>query len=954
MQKWLLPVVGILFLHLCVSAQQSTPPPTQQKKPLDHSVYDGWQNIGERLLSPDGKWIVYTVDVQEGDGTLVITGKDTAYQLRIDRGYDAAISADSRYLVCKIKPFYKDIRQARIKKKKPEDSPKDSLGIVSLGKATVVRVPRVKSYQLPEKAGDGLAYQLEAPLESKIKSPVKDSAARKSDAGAESLATDAADDEPSDNKKPQGTDLILRDLDSGTEQRWAGVGEYQWAKQGNLLAFGVIGTKKDSLYRGYFCLWSPGRLDTVLKGGHDFRKIAIDESGKQVAFLTERDSAREALTHFYQLWYYKESTDSARPLIARSAPGMRIGWTVSENGDVSFSKSGRRILFGTAPIMPPRDTTIAETEVAKLDIWTYKDDYLQPMQLKEKDKEMKRSYLAVYDLSGQTFFQLANEQLPVVEPSAQGDGDMFLGETDFGKRIPLQWEGKTRKDVYAVAPATGKATLVKKDLDGTVSVSPEGRYLLWYDLKAKQYFTYSIASGIRNVSASVPRPLYDELNDIPDDPESYGVMGWLKGDSAVWVYDRYDIWALDPAGRSRAIDKTGGAGRRMRDQFRYVSLDKEERAVNPSAPLWLRVFNDSTKQSGFAVMSDANTLPRQVVKGPFSANRLMKAKEASVFLFTRETYEQSPNLWAGTDPGNALRMTSINPQQGQFNWGTAHLVDWKTFTGKKSQGILYMPEDFDPTKKYPMIVYFYERLSDGLYSYIPPAPTPSRLNISFFVSRGYLVFTPDIAYLTGHPGKSAYDYVVSGVRSLMKRPYVDAGNLAIQGQSWGGYQVAYLITATHLFKAAWAGAPVADMFSAYGGIRWETGLNRQFQYEHTQSRIGATIWQKPELYVENSPLFHLPSVTTPLVIMANDNDGAVPWYQGIELFTALKRLNKKVWMLTYNGEAHNLVERRNRKDISIREQQYFDWMLKGVRPARWLIEGVPATAKGRSWGLELE
>ena len=240
-----------------------------------------------------------------------------------------------------------------------------------------------------------------------------------------------------------------------------------------------------------------------------------------------------------------------------------------------------------------------------------------------------------------------------------------------------------------------------------------------------------------------------------------------------------------------------------------------------------------------------------------------------------------------------------------------------------------------------------------MHNYIPPSPTPSRLNISFFVSRGYLVFAPDISYTIGHPAKSAYDYIVSAAKDLTKHRWVDAKNIGIQGQSWGGIQVAQLITMTDMFKAAWAGAPVANMTSAYGGIRWESGSNRQFQYEKTQSRIGATLWEKPELYIENSPLFHVPKRKTPLVIMHNDADGAVPWYQGIELFTAMRRLGKKVWMLNYNGEAHNLVQRKNRKDIQIREQQYFDWLLKGEKPAKWITEGVPAIKKGKDWGLEL-
>jgi dipeptidyl aminopeptidase/acylaminoacyl peptidase len=350
-------------------------------------------------------------------------------------------------------------------------------------------------------------------------------------------------------------------------------------------------------------------------------------------------------------------------------------------------------------------------------------------------------------------------------------------------------------------------------------------------------------------------------------------------------------------------------------------------------------------------LGDSKSL-KQLQQGAFAMGFPLKAKKADAYIYTKETYTASPNVFFSKNLSSDIKLSSTNPQQAQYNWGTAELFTWKAYNGKTAMGIVYKPENFEEGKKYPMISYFYETLSDGLYSYLPPAPTPSRLNISFFVSRGYIVLAPDIHYVNGYPGKGGFDYVVSGSRALVKKGWVDSTKMGIQGQSWGGYQVAHIITRTNLFAAAWAGAPVANMTSAYGGIRWESGMNRQFQYEKTQSRIGATLWEKPNLYIENSPLFHLPKVKTPLVIMSNDADGAVPWYQGIEMFTAMRRLNKKVWLLNYNGEAHNLVERRNRKDIQIREQQFFDWLLKGEKPTVWLTEGVPAVEKGKSWGLE--
>ena len=327
----------------------------------------------------------------------------------------------------------------------------------------------------------------------------------------------------------------------------------------------------------------------------------------------------------------------------------------------------------------------------------------------------------------------------------------------------------------------------------------------------------------------------------------------------------------------------------------------------------------------------------------------MKFKERLI----KESYTDSPNIFSTSDFSKQDKLSDTNPQQKLYNWGTDELVNWTTPKGNSSTGVLYKPENFDPNKKYPMIVYFYEKLSDNLNRYVAPAPTPSRLNISYFVSNGYLVFTPDISYTDGLPGESAMEYINSGVEKLKQNSWVDGTKIGIQGQSWGGYQVAYLIAHTDMYAAAWSGAPVVNMTSAYGGIRWSSGMNRQFQYEKSQSRLGKNLWEAPDLYIKNSPLFTIDKVKTPVVIMSNDKDGAVPWYQGIEMFTALRRLEKPVWLLNYNGDDHNLIKRQNRKDIQIREQQFFDYYLKDAKAPAWMVKGVPATQKGKDWGFEL-
>lgn len=959
---------------------------SQSKPPLDHTVYNGWQSISEKKISNDGKWIVYAVSPQEGDGSLVVQSADAGYKNVIPRGYAAVITDDSRFVIFKIKPFYSDIRQARIKKEKPEAFPKDSLGMLELGKDSIGRIADVVSFKVPQKNGQWAAWQLERPskdtserkqmidsvakvidsVRSHQPAPTPEQAKQRKKITNPPVIKDyngsfAEKDflPPGENTSSgnvvEGKPLTICNLQTGQRFTVPLVNEYLWSKNGNMLLLQTTEDKKDSLRKAVVSVFrtAENRFDTIQSGGNDFRNFAMDDEGSQVAFTAERDSSNASLQRFYKLWYWKNGYDTAMMLADKDIAGMPIGWGISENAELKFSKSGKRLFAGSAPAEPPKDTSLIDIDLVKLDIWNYKDDYLQPVQLKNLDHELKRSYLAMINLTNKRYVQLADKGIPAVITDADGDGDTFLGITDTGRRVAMQWEGQTLKDLYAISADDGSRALVKRSLAGAATMSPGGKYIFWYDAKSHAYFTWK--KGItKNISSGIPVKLYDEEFDMPADPLSYGVMAWTQSDLAVLLYDRYDIWQVDPADVVSPVNITGRLGRKNKIRYRYIQTDPEETSIAPSQELLLSTFNEVNKQSGFAglkFVSDAS--PVGIMSGPYALDHSpIKAANANVFVYTKESYVAPPDLYINADWKKEIQLSHINPQQSKYNWGTAGLFTWKAYNGKTATGIVYKPEDYNPKKKYPAICYFYEKLSDGLYNYIPPAPTPSKLNISFFVSRGYIVFVPDISYTIGYPGKSAYNYIVSGIRALAKKGWVDSTRLGIQGQSWGGYQTAYVITQTKLFKAAWAGAPVANMTSAYGGIRWESGMNRQFQYEKTQSRIGATLWEKPQLYMQNSPLFYLPKVQTPLVIMHNDNDGAVPWYQGIELFTGLRRLNKPVWLLNYNGEAHNLMQRKNRKDIQIREQQFFDWLLKGDRPAPWLKEGVPATMKGKTWGFD--
>jgi dipeptidyl aminopeptidase/acylaminoacyl peptidase len=982
MQKLILPLL------LLVSTINSA----QDKKPLTHDVYDGWKSAGEKKISNDGRFVLYTINPQQGDGVLYIQSlNDTSKKLMIERGYGADFSFNNDFAIAKIKPFYADTRQARIKKKKPDEMPKDSLAIIALNNFTIQKTALLKSFKTPEKSGEWLAYLLdtntlknEKPVkkdtvqtlaqlsDSIIKKSLKEvkgkiskekviEAANKAakeiikNSVKDQTITDAEEDEKSGEKKEGGTDLVLTNLSTGNKKTFTLISEYYFDKSGNTLLMETAKNPKDSLSKAYILLHQlkENKTDTIMSGLNDAKNFASDEEGSQWAYMAERDSAEKALQKFYKLWYYSNGADSAGNIVNSNTQGVKKGFTVSENGSINFSKDGKKLFFGVAPIQPPKDTTLVDFETARLDVWHYNDDYIQPQQLKQLPSESKRSYMAVVIPGQNHIVQLGAEDAENVSLVNEGNADWVLAQSNKGNRIASNWEGRTKTTAYIIDTKTGSRKTVQKDLYTFYQASPGGKYVIWYQPELKNYFAYNIASGkINNISKNISQPLYDIETDVPDLPRQMGTIGWTKDDKEILISSFYDIWSTYPDGNKMPVNLTKMTSAKNLN-FSLVNLDSEKRFFNTDDTLLLTALNRTDKTwSLYSLELNSDKAPTLISNEKKSFSGIIKAKDRPLY-FLQKSDIGSSELYAGGNFNQLTQLTNIADQQKEYNWLTAEMVSWKMFDGRMSQGILYKPENFDPNKKYPVLFYFYEKNSDGLYSYKAPAPSASIINIPYFVSNGYLVFDPDIYYKTGYPGESAYNSVVSAAKMMSKKSYVDSTRMGIQGQSWGGYQVAYLVTRTNIFRAAGAGAPVGNMTSAYGGIRWSTGMLREFQYEKQQSRIGATLWEKPELYIKNSPVFSANKISTPLLIMHNDADGAVPWYQGIELYSAMRRLGKKVWMLQYNNEDHNLVERRNRKDLSIRLSQFFDYYLKGAKPANWILHGVPAVDKGRIWGVEI-
>jgi len=948
------------------------------KRPLTAADYDRWESVRAEKISNDGRWIAYQVDPQEGNGRLEVADASRKATVRtFPRGYMAQFSPDSKFLVMRLKAPIADTRKAKLKKKKADEMPKDSLLVMNLGTGATTKLPNIKSFMIGKEAGSWLAVLQDANA-AKPTADLRASTAKDTLAPTKPVSTTTvANRRGGVTKKPKGDDMVLLNMADGTRRTVSFVSNVVMSENGQTVFYSRE-SARDSLKAGEpfipgVFVFNTGTGQTMLVDSSSktklYKGLAVDKMGKQLAWLTSADSAG-ADVRLFTLRYKnmappvagKGSKSKVAPVAApykvladTTSKALPSRWTVNEFREPRFSEDGSRLYFSTSPIAikPSKDTLTPDDEKVKMDVWSWTDSRLQPMQQKRLKEEKERGYLTLADPATGRVTLLANQEIPTVAFDPKVNSRYLLGMSDLPYQVQSSWDpGHT--DVYLIDTQTGDKKRIANDvMVSQPRLSPGGKYAYWFDERDSLWRAWSIADNKRlDLTRGLPSKFFDEEHDTPSLPGSYGSAGWTTGDRYVWIYDRYDIWQIDPTGREKPLNMTNSWGRTNKVRLRRVDLDPDEKDINPNQELWLTGIWESDKHAG--VLKATPPAKGNVSIGLLASSQhryanLTKAKNAPTMTFYRGNFTESTNIFqTDTTFAAPVQLTKTNPQQDSVRWGSVELVKWTGTNGVPLEGLLFKPEGFDtPGKKFPMLTYFYERNAETLNDYRAPSPSRSTINIPYCVSNGYAVFVPDIVYTTGQPGPNAYDCIVPGVLKLLDRGNIDRARLGIQGQSWGGYQTAYIITRTNLFKAAEAGAAVANMTSAYGGIRWETGVVRQFQYEKTQSRIGGTLWDKPMNYIENSPLFFANRVETPLMLMHNDADGAVPWQQGIEFFTGLRRLNKPVWMVVYNGEGHNLTARHNAKDLSIRMYQFFDHYLKDAPMPAWMKDGRTAVEKDR-------
>jgi dipeptidyl aminopeptidase/acylaminoacyl peptidase len=893
-----------------------------QEKILTFQDIMKFKEIHDPVISENGLWIAYGTQPDRGDGEAVIHNLKSGEKYVVARGHGPQISKDAHWVAMMVRPKAVEMEKA------PKDRPKQGMALLSTSAGDAVHFDKVQSFALSDDSR-WVAYLLH-----KEEEKAKDPEAEKT------------------NKKERttGSPLILRELESAEEREIPYVLEYSFDPASAFLAVSVAGleTSEDGLFIIDLNEASLPQSPVVQQEGLKISGLAWTEKGSCLAFLSGADVGDGR----FSLWFWDGIARTKTS--ALSADDVPEGWMIPEKNQVSWSKDGERLFFGLKPLeiheaaQKPeqkkeeegQESDLFDTqkliEKRELDVWHWDDPLIKTNAKSQWSRTKDQTYTAVYQLGAKRFTQLADRDMPQVEPGE--NPDFALGRSNIPYRKQITWYGRL-EDLYLVSLKDGKRQKVAADLEDRSSLSPGGRYVVYFD--HDHWYLYDGQSGkTSNLTDRLDVPFYDEDHDYPQMAPSYGTAGWGKDDEFVLIYDKYDIWQF-----STDLDEvkniTGGSGRQTERTFRILRLDRDRRFFEKGEKLLLSSYHNKRKNHGFYSCELGKGQVTRLLEENKKFQFLAKAKNAGVLMYTRESFEEFPDLWVADPPfSSPKKISDVNPQISQFAWGTPELVEWLSIDGIPLQGVLIKPAHYQKDKRYPVIVYFYHFFSQRMYEFNQMVVN-HRPNFPFYTSNGYAVFLPDVRFDVGYPGYSATKCLVPGVQKLIDMGIADPDGIGLHGHSWSGYQTAFVITQTNIFSAAVAGAPVSNMTSAYSGIRWESGLARQMQYEQQQSRIGGSLWEYPERYIENSPVFFADRIQTPLLIQFGDEDGAVPWYQGIELYLAMRRLQKDCVFLQYRGEPHHLRKYPNKLDYSIKMKEYFDHYLKGMPAPDWIKKGMP-------------
>ena len=957
----------LLAATTAVNAQEQE----KTRRPVRPEDYGRWESLGFRnVLSTDGSWLAYSIRRVNGESELCLRMLATDSKKQFPYGSNPTFSADDKWLALSIGVSEKE-RERLTKSGKPVQN---KLALHDLVTGETTEIEQVSSFSFSE-SGHYLAMRHYPPKERQSSGAdvvVRDlssgldtnfgnvSALRWIDEGTLLAMTIDAENKAGNAVRTYDPSAgVLRTLHSAA----AHFRNLTWRKDAaDLAALEERDHEKDEDASFILHSWR-GLDDRVRHRAYDHLKdekfpeqlrvvsnsgLRWSEDGKALFFGVKEwqekpkalrkdeekgeepekkpDDEKEKIDPS-RITIYSPTTDPLQDADARerNRPGKAPRRKGKDEGKDKDKEEEEK----------PKSLRETLKEPAGVEVWHANDVDIIPRQKRTVGRDRNRSYLAAWWIEEDRFVQLGNEETELVSVL---DGDRrALGRDNTPYEAERKF-GPTLMDVYAIDTRTGERNKFLESSKYHYATSPDATYCLY--LENNDFWSYHFESGRRhNLTGELSTSFVnDESQHLTDEKRPYGIAGWTEDASQVFLYDRYDIWMMAPDG-SGARRLTRGAEEQVRYRRRVVDREEEE-WIDPDRPMFLSIRGDRTKKSGFArlLVGDA---PERLVWVDKRVGRLMKAEDADVYAYVQEAFDDSPDIFtADASLADARQVTETNLFQDEFLWGHSELVDFESDNGVPLQGALFYPADYQPGKRYPMVVSIYERVSGSLYRYTAPSER-SPYNTSVFSANGYFVYRPDIVYRPQNPGLSSVECVVPAVRKVIETGMVDPDRIGLMGHSWGAYQTAFIVTQTDVFAAGVAGAPLTNMMSMSMSVYWNSGMPDAWIFHESQGRMDRPFWRDVDTYIKNSPIFSIDRLDTPLLITFGDDDGAVDFNQGVEMYNAARLAGKQLVMLVYPGENHGLRKKPNQVDYHYRILEWFGHYLKGHEPATWITDGKP-------------
>lgn len=896
------------FLMLCVLSVSA-----QQRRAMTLEDVMSFHHINTQTINHDGSWVAYAASPDRGDGYGVLVSADGRTSHTIERGERPQFSPRGRWVLFTQRPPL-----AETEGKRPADRPNNAAVLIQTRDGSQTRFEDVRQARFTDSQEFLFVHH-------------------------HVVANENLSREENEKLRRAGSPLMIRNLGTGAETKLPFVDSWTVDSLATTLVFTLKDTLESNNGLYYFSLSNlsdqPQPLDA--EGKANFGRFTWFEKDSRLAYMRADDleeENRETAAVF--VW---GAGDNAPEMILGQEDAPE-GFFLPFDNRLVWTLDGQRLYFGFRPAQfaarleeEPVYNSVLDSirAAAEIDIWHGEDPLIKTHEKAMWNQVRRQNLMSVYHLADRSVIQLADEYLHDVQPARGGDFVIASTNVPYAKRIT--WEGRFR-DVYVRNVITGEKQLVLEESEDMTMLAPSGRYLLYFH--QANWHVFNTATGEHmNLTAGMDVPFYSETHDRPSALPSYRIAGWMDDGQSVLIYDRYDIWHANLAnGQMRNV--TNGQGREMQTVLRIRRID-DEPLFGRRDEVFIEGFNDQTKVRAVYTAR----LDRQGVNLLFDVGQNLRLRDLSgdgnTVLYTHESQDLFPDLWVtNTRFRNPVQVSNLQEQVEQFNWGKAELISYRSVDGVPLQGIVIKPGDYDPSRKYPVFVYYYESYSQRLHDFNQTVIN-HRPSFGFYASNGYVMLLPDIHYIEGRPGMSAVKSLAPAVQTIVDMGIADPNAIGLHGHSWSGYQTAHVVTQMDLFTAAIAGAPVSNMTSAYSGIRWGSGVARQFQYETGQSRLGSSLFDRRYLYIENSPVFYAHEINTPLLLMHGDVDDAVPWEQSIEMYLAMRRAGKDVIFLQYRDEPHHPQKYPNKIDYTIRMKEYFDYHLKGIDPPAWIKEGIP-------------